>query len=160
MPDKAFDGLPDGFSCRPMTVDDVSVVAGIEALCQLTPWSEQLFYECLHHDYYCDLVECGSTPVAFQIVSRVLDEAHLLNIAVSPAWRRRGIARALLHKAMNRARAEGAVALYLELRASNEDALKLYEALGFEQTGFRKDYYRTETGREDALLMMRQLGGD
>ena len=91
------------------------------------------------------------------IVSRVLDEAHLLNIAVAPAFQRRGLAWALLRHLQDTCIARDTSVIYLEVRASNTPARELYTRFGYQQTGTRKAYYRTEGGREDAILMMQTL---
>jgi ribosomal-protein-alanine N-acetyltransferase len=78
------------------------------------------------------------------------DEMHLLNLAVHPAHRRRGIARFLLTTALVRARSQGAAVVWLEVRPSNRAALALYHSFGFEEVGIRPGYY-TDNG-EDALI--------
>jgi len=80
----------------------------------------------------------------------VADEMHLLNLAVHPARRRQGIARALLTEALARVRTQGVVVVWLEVRPSNAAALALYRAFGFEEVGVRPGYY-SDCG-EDALV--------
>jgi ribosomal-protein-alanine N-acetyltransferase len=80
----------------------------------------------------------------------VADEMHLLNLAVHPARRRQGIARALLTEALARVRTQGVVVVWLEVRPSNAAALALYQAFGFEEVGVRPGYY-SDCG-EDALV--------
>ena len=145
--------LVDGVVLRAMARDDIRAVAAVEAACQYTPWRPQQFIECLESGYCCHVLERDGQVVAFQVLSAVLDESHLLNIAVAPAMQRRGLARALLLHGMEWARQQGATGLYLELRRSNSAARHLYEQLGFEEIGFRRDYYRAPAGREDAILM-------
>jgi ribosomal-protein-alanine N-acetyltransferase len=86
----------------------------------------------------------------FVIFWVVADEMHLLNLAVHPAHRRRGISRALLTAAMEQARSRGAAVVWLEVRPSNQAALTLYRSFGFEEVGVRRNYY-TDNG-EDALI--------
>ncbi len=136
---------------------DIPGVAAIEEVSQFTPWSAAQFGECLDSGYLCDVVLARGEIIAFQVLSAVLDEAHLLNLGVSPSWRRQGLARGMLTMALQRARQEGATSLYLEVRRSNTAAMRLYRALGFEETGFRRDYYRARQGREDAVLMQKNL---
>lgn len=84
----------------------------------------------------------------------VADELHLLNVAVAPAARRRGIGRALVDELLAYARTHAAVKVLLEVRASNADAIRLYERLGFTQFNVRKAYY---SDGEDGIEMMLEL---
>jgi ribosomal-protein-alanine N-acetyltransferase len=83
----------------------------------------------------------------------IFDELHINNLAVQPAWRRRGVAGALLAFVLHDAAAEGASRATLEVRRSNEAARRLYERFGFGYAGVRKDYYREPV--EDALVLWR-----
>lgn len=87
--------------------------------------------------------------------SLAADEAEILTVAVAPPYRRRGIARALMERMLADAAAQGGAVMYLDVRASNEAARALYEALGFAETGVRRNYYTRP--REDAVLMKRAL---
>lgn len=149
--------LHAGFHVRPMVDADLDAVWAIEQATQLTPWSGLVFSECLVAGYDCEVVERDGVIAAFMIVSRVLDEAHLLNIAVAPAFQRRGLAWALLRHLQDTSVARDTSVIYLEVRASNTPARELYTRFGYQQTGTRKAYYRTEGGREDAILMMQTL---
>jgi ribosomal-protein-alanine N-acetyltransferase len=82
------------------------------------------------------------------------DELHINNLAVDPHWRRRGIARTLLDAALERGRVRGARRAFLEVRASNVEALALYRRHGFEAAGIRKGYYDHPV--EDAVVMRRE----
>jgi ribosomal-protein-alanine N-acetyltransferase len=86
------------------------------------------------------------TPAGFAMVRSVMDEAELLLLAVDPAFRRRGIAGALLRAVIAEAQASGIADLHLEVRAGNE-AVKLYTAQGFAKVGERRGYYRGKTGQ-------------
>ncbi len=81
---------------------------------------------------------------------------EVLNLAVAPAWRRRGVARALLDQGLEVLSARGAGEVFLEVRVSNQAAQALYVAAGFRPTGMRADYYRNP--REDALVLRLGLG--
>ncbi len=98
----------------------------------------------------------GGILVGFGGYSKAADQADVIDVAVLPAYRRRGIARALMHAVLSDAATRGAEAIFLEVRASNAPAIALYTALGFTSCGVRKNYYANP--REDAVLMMRALG--
>ena len=91
---------------------------------------------------------CGAC--AYRVIA---DEMHILDLAIHPAWRRRGLARALLRVALRRAAAAGAETALLEVRVGNREALRLYESLGFVRDGVRRQYYREPV--EDAALLRR-----
>ncbi len=90
---------------------------------------------------------------AFAITQVVLDEASLFNIAVDPAYQRRGFGRALLQHLIDQLLARDVMTLWLEVRASNAPAIALYEQLDFNQVSRRPNYYPCASGREDALIM-------
>lgn len=146
---------------RPMAVDDLALVETIERRGQDAPWSRRIFRDCLDVGYDCRMILCDDQRIGFVIVSRVLDEAHLLNIVLDENWQGRGIARQVLSRLMDELARTGISLLYLEVRESNTPARRLYEKLGFRISGYRERYYRTrEGGRENAVLMTRQLVAD
>lgn len=145
---------------RTMELEDVDAVMAIETAAQLTPWSNAHFRDCLcNANYLCQVVTVDDDPVAFLVLSRILDETHVLNIAVAPAWQRHGIARRLLQQALDAARADAMTVVYLEVRENNQSAQALYRQLGFEISGVRKNYYRKGDGHENAVLMQCLLSG-
>lgn len=148
-------------SIRAMELEDLDAVQAIEDAAQLTPWSTSHFRDCLNNANYLCQVVVGhdDEPVAFLILSRILDETHVLNVAVAPARQRRGIARMMLVKAMDDARQDAMTVMYLEVRESNAGAQTLYRQLGFEVCGVRKNYYRKGGGHENAVLMQCLLSG-
>lgn len=152
-----FEQLLADYQLTTMTEAHLAAVADIEANAQITPWSHKLFADCLQSDYLCQVATYRDQCVAFQILSSVLDEHHLLNIAVAPHYQRRGIARAMLKTAIANAIKSGGKTLFLEVRASNTSAQALYHALQFEHFATRPAYYRTSTGHEDAFLMRCKL---
>jgi ribosomal-protein-alanine N-acetyltransferase len=87
----------------------------------------------------------------------VIDEAHLLNIAVAPTAQGQGLGARLLQHAMREAARDGMDNMYLEVRPSNPCALQIYQAFGFRQIGLRKAYYPAAEGREDALVFCAAL---
>jgi len=150
---------PDGARMRAMTSADLPAVLAIENASQPTPWSEGNFRDCLRGAYRCRVAAVDGEPVGFMILSSVLDERHLLNVAVASARQRRGLALWMLEDELDEARTASMSVMYLEVRAGNDGAQSLYRRLGFVENGRRKGYYRAGTGREDAVLMMLELFG-
>ena len=135
-----------------MERDHVPQIAGLEALCFPDPWSENSIATELANPLSCWLVAVDDGRVAGYVGSQtVIDETDMMNIAVHPDYRRRGIARQLVDALIHDLKLRGSHRLTLEVRASNEAAQKLYESLGFTQTGLRKNYYRNP--KEDALIL-------
>lgn len=145
--------LHAGYQLRPMVEDDLPVVVEIENATQPTPWTAQVFRDCFTSHYDCRVIERDGAIAGFAVLSSVLDEVHLLNIAVAPAMQRRGLAWAALRELIADYRQRKMGFVYLEVRASNHGARQLYERLGFQVTGERKNYYRKADGRESAILM-------
>ncbi|UHQ54571.1 MULTISPECIES: ribosomal protein S18-alanine N-acetyltransferase [Microbulbifer] len=118
------------------------------------PWSERQYLDSLEAGHATWLLESAAGElIACCVVSQLFDEAEILDVAVAPRWRRRGIARALLQQVIDRL-PEGTSRLLLDVRASNEAARGLYAGLGFVEDGVRRNYYpATGGGREDAILM-------
>lgn len=146
-----------GARLRAMASTDLKTVLAIEQACQSTPWTPGNFRDCLDSGYQCQVAALDGEPVAFMVLSSVLDETHLLNIAVAPAWQRRGLARWMLTEALTEAVSSGITVIYLEVRESNAGARRLYQELGFQEAGRRKNYYGAAEGREDAVLMWAEL---
>jgi len=167
--------LLPGFRLRPMRESDLDSVVAIEQSAAVASWTHKAFADSLSGAHDCDVVEQvlenadsgqsgnagndrnASKVVAFRILSRVLDEAHLLNIAVSSDFRRRGIAQALLNQMEAFCEAKDISMLYLEVRESNLGARELYGNQGFCETCVRKGYYQSADGPENAVLMMMEL---
>lgn len=142
-----------------MTAADLPAVIAIERASQPVPWTEGMLRDCLRTDYWNTVaVDTDGTLAAFAILSSGGGDAHVLNIAVDPRFRRRGLARRLLAALMDAARLREADQLFLEVRAGNEPALTLYRDLGFAEVALRRGYYpRPGGGREDAVIMARAL---
>ena len=129
--------------------EHVSAIAAMEERCFPTdPWPEEIISR--WHERFVVALE-GETLLGYAVLSSILDEGSLDNIAVGPEHRRRGIGEALLMEVIRRSREQGLAVLYLEVRASNAPAIALYEKHGFVPVGRRKNYY--EKPREDAILM-------
>lgn len=137
----------------PMTTEDLPAVAALEKTCfPADSWSEALFRDALDNPAVVILLAEGEdgAVLGYAVLSVVLDEGNLDNIAVAPEYRRRGVADALLGALTGFGREHLSV-LMLEVRASNAPAIALYEKHGFTAVGRRKNYY--DAPREDAVLM-------
>lgn len=143
------------YTVVPMNYDHVSQVAEIERMCFSDPWSERMLREHLDNQCAAALVALGEdgTVLGYAGLLVVLDEGYITNVAVRPAFRRQGIAADLLTVFDRFARGNHLAFLTLEVRASNEPALALYEKLGYRRMGLRKNYY--EHPKEDAVIMTR-----
>lgn len=136
----------------PMNPEHVSQIAQLEKQCFSDPWSEKSIASELDNELACWLVAEENGTVAGYVGSQtVLGETDMMNVAVHPDHRRQGIAEALVTALVSDLKRQGSHCLTLEVRASNEPAQKLYEKLGFEQIGLRRNYYRNP--REDALIL-------
>lgn len=139
----------------PMTAAHLPAVAALEKICfPADPWSEALFREALENPQVAILLAQGEDGgiLGYAVVSTVLDEGNLDNIAVARSARRQGVADALLSALTGFGR-ERLSRLMLEVRASNSPAIALYEKHGFHQAGLRPGYYQHP--REDAVIMTR-----
>ena len=144
----------------PMTARHLSAVAELERVCfPADPWSEALYRAALENPAVAVLLALGEDGalLGYAVLSTVLDEGNLDNIAVAPDCRRRGVADALLSALTGFGRGRLSV-LMLEVRASNYDAIALYGSRGFRGVGRRKNYY--EHPREDAVIMTLDLTGE
>ena len=141
----------------PMDKSHLSQVAAIERECFSHPWSEALLEQELYNDMISLVVAEGEdgTVLGYGEVRAVLDEGTLEKRAGAPAYRRQGVAEAILGAYIRFGQAN-LTFLTLEVRESNAPAIGLYEKLGFQVVGRRKNYYREEP--EDALLMSVEFG--
>ena len=130
----------------------------IEQRAHAFPWSEQTFASNQGERYLNLQLTVDGEMAAFAITQIVLDEATLFNIAVDPAFQRRGLGRELLEHLIRELEARDVFTLWLEVRASNAAAIALYESLGFNEATIRRNYYPTAEGREDAIIMALPLG--
>ena len=144
--------MTDAVSFRPMTEADLDAVLKIEFAAFSHPWTRGIFNDSLK-SYDCWLMFEGGQQVGHGVINVIVGEAHLLNITVKPESQGRGLGLLLLEHLMDRARELEAAECFLEVRASNQSAYRLYERYGFNEIGRRRDYYPAVGGREDALVM-------
>jgi len=136
-----------------MRLSDIDEVLEIEKLCFPTPWTRRAFVSELNENVYAHYIVARSNGrlAGYAGMWVILEEAHITNIAVHPAYRRQGLGWLLLHELMERARVRHATAMTLEVRTSNLVAQTMYTRAGFQVRGLRKGYY-TDT-KEDAIVM-------
>ena len=140
---------------RLMKEEDVPQVAAIEREAISPPWSEQSCLESLVLPHTLFLVaETEGEISGYCCCYRSLEEGEITNVAVRRKLRGRGIGEALLRELFRIGASEGIEAYTLEVRVSNETAIRLYGKLGFESAGIRKNFY--EKPREDACIMWKR----
>lgn len=136
-----------------MSPADLSEVSNIENLCYSTPWSPNSFkYELANKEAILKVAVFNSEIIGYVCIRTILDMTHLLNVAVLPEFRLRGIGSMLLKNAVGELkRLQPNTKLTLEVRQSNIAAIRLYEKFGFKVTGKRTKYYQKP--EDDAILM-------
>jgi [ribosomal protein S18]-alanine N-acetyltransferase len=142
---------------RPMREADLNAVIEVERASYEFPWTRAIFRDCLRVGYFCFVYEAPAALVGHGIMSVAAEECHLLNICVHPEHQRHGLGRALVNFLLSFARRKRAQVALLEVRVSNTAAYRLYTQLGFDEIGIRKDYYPARYGREDAIILARDL---
>lgn len=139
---------------RPLRLDDLDAIERIELRAYPTPWSRSMFAsELAKPTSICLGAFDGDRLVGYMINARYVDAWHVMNVAIDPNHRRRGIATALIERLFELTRDDERRGYTLEVRVSNEGAIRLYSRLGFEARGVRRGYYTDN--REDALIMWR-----
>jgi ribosomal-protein-alanine N-acetyltransferase len=138
---------------RRMRASDLAEVARLEKSLYEFPWSVGNFRDSVTAGYDCWVATHGEAVIGYAVLMVALDEAHLLNFAVSSDWQNQGIGRTFLAHVVQVAREAGAQIVYLEVRPSNHAARHLYRKMGFQQIAIRAEYYPAAAGREDALFL-------
>ena len=141
----------------PATAADLDAIAALEASLQTFPWSPGHFADSLAAGHRLRVGRCAGVLAGFSVAMQVLDEAHLLDIAVGRPWQGRGCGAQLLAGVVAEATAAGARRVLLEVRRSNVQAIDFYTHHGFRQIGVRRAYYPAAIGREDALVFDKEL---
>jgi len=149
----------DQLAYAPMVVDDIDEVFALETSVYPHPWSRGNFTDSLSSRYHgWTLRDDAGTLVGYFLLMAVVDEAHLLNVAVAAPRQRQGLGLYLLDKIAACARGLSMDSILLEVRPSHLRALKVYERYGFTEIGRRKAYYPAHNGqREDAIVMRFKL---
>ena len=142
-----------GSRIRSLVITDLDAVMAIEQRAYDFPWSAGIFRDCLRVGYCCWCCEVDEQLLGYGVMSVAAGESHVLNLTVSPDARRQGVGVRLMKHFMQLACRHNADTLMLEVRPSNTAAVNLYEKLGFNEIGVRRNYYPAQEGREDALLL-------
>ncbi len=151
--DASADFLLPALAYRAIREDNIAAVALIEKDVYVFPWSAGNFRDSLLSGYQCWGCWANGELIGYAIILVSLDEAHLLNFAVSRAWQNQGVGTRFLNFVINESKRMCCEMLYLEVRPSNVIGRRLYERFGFQQLGLRRNYYPATTGREDALFL-------
>ncbi len=141
----------------PMQVGNVPHIGIMDRRNYEYAWTDGIFLDCLKAGYLCPLLTIGDDIIGYGVLQIGADEAHVLNLCIDKPWQRKGYAHLLLEQLVSEAVRSRAHVMFLEVRPSNKRAVQLYERSGFNEIGLRKDYYNTRDGREDALIMARNL---
>ncbi len=151
-------GKEDAITIDFMHKEDIDQVLAIEQASFSMPWSRNLFLSEFRSPLVSTLLVAladdplSRTVIGYIVLWIVADEMHILNLATAPGQRRQGVAKKLVLAALKRAFQKGAKRAFLEVRASNTAAQKLYSDLGFTGTSIRRDYYDSPV--EDAVVMV------
>ena len=150
-----FKTMEAGF--EPMTESRLDEVVAIERRAYGHPWTRGNFSDSLRSGYQAQLLCAGDTVIGYFVAMLGVDEVHLLNITVDPAYQGQGWGRVMLDALALWSRGQGAQWLWLEVRTSNARAQQVYQRYGYRRVGERKKYYPADGGREDAIVMSYQL---
>ena len=141
-----------------MSAQHLAAVQMIERAAYSHPWTERNFADSMTAGYQCQLLMAGDTVLGYFVAMLGVEEVHLLNITVAPAFQRQGWSTVLMDGLALWSRGQQAQCLWLEVRVSNHQALAVYDHMGFVRVGRRKDYYPADAGRrEDAVVMSKTL---
>lgn len=144
--------------CRPMEARDVPAVQAIEGLAYAFPWTRGNFIDSLTAGYLAEVLWADAERAGYFVAMAGVDELHLLNVTVAPAFQGQGLGHRLLDAVQAHGRRLGLATLLLEVRRSNPRAHALYLRRGFVEVGLRRGYYPAAQGREDAVVMSLSLG--
>jgi ribosomal-protein-alanine N-acetyltransferase len=143
---------------EPLTEERLGEVVAIERSAYDHPWTRGNFADSLRSGYQAQLLGADRTVLGYFVAMKGVDEVHLLNITVAPEHQHLGWGRVMLDAIALWSRGQGAQWLWLEVRASNARAQRIYEQHGYRRVGERKGYYPAASGqREDAVVMSLKL---
>lgn len=140
-----------------MSRSDVDAVLGIERAAYDFPWSANVFVECMRAGYVCRVCFDDAVMVGYGIMSMGAGECHVMNLCVYPPEHGKGYGSLLMDDLLAIAGRARVRIAFLEVRTSNRRAHALYQHLGFNEVGIRKNYYPARRGREDAYVLARTM---
>lgn len=149
--------VADASQFRVMRQADIEVVSAIEQRAYTFAWTPGIFRDCLRVGHECWVLDCRVGIIGYGVLSCAAGEAHVLNVCVEPKHQGHGHGRHLLRRLIDIARWHMADRVFLEVRPSNLSAIALYDSEGFNEIGRRPNYYPAIKGREDAVVMAREL---
>ncbi len=135
----------------------MDAVLAVEQQAYTHPWSRGNFLDSIRSGYQAQVLVGDDQLIGYFVAMKGVDEVHLLNITVAPAFQRQGWSRVMLDALATWSRGQGAQWLWLEVRVSNTRAYSVYLAHGYQRVGVRKAYYPAFEGREDAIVMSLKL---
>ncbi|MCK5727538.1 MAG: ribosomal protein S18-alanine N-acetyltransferase [Thiotrichaceae bacterium] len=137
-----------------MSTADINDVIFIEEQVYTHPWTRGIFHDCLKVDYDCYVLKSATQQVvAYLIIAIAVEEMHILNLCVHPDYQGKHLGSQLVEKSHRMALIQKVKQCFLEVRPSNKIAIALYSNYGYQRVGLRKNYYPSESGREDAIVM-------
>ncbi|MFQ5935018.1 MAG: ribosomal protein S18-alanine N-acetyltransferase [Acidiferrobacterales bacterium] len=142
---------------RTLRETDLRAVMAIEQASYEFPWTQIIFRDCLRAGYECHAYDSAHGLLGYGIMSVAAGECHLLNICIHPRYRGKYLGTQLILTLLERGQRRRAEIALLEVRVSNKRAYRLYMRLGFSEVGLRKNYYPARHGREDALVLAKDL---
>jgi ribosomal-protein-alanine N-acetyltransferase len=143
-----------------MCDSDLDAVLAIELRAYPFPWTRGIFSDCLQAGYSAWVLQRSNELIGYAMLSIAADEAHVLNVCAAPEEQGHGHGRRLLRAMLQLARGRGVKRVFLEVRPSNTPAIGLYHDEGFNEIGRRPRYYPARNGREDAIVMAKELFAD
>ena len=138
-----------------MTEAHLPAVLRIERAAYAYPWTERHFQDSLRGGHSCWIAQARQDLCGYGLLLIAAGECQVLNLCIAPAFQRQGLGRRLMRHLMATAWRQGAERILLEARVGNQAAIRLYRGLGFAEVGRRKGYYPADTGREDALVFVK-----
>ncbi len=142
---------------RDMREEDLLAVMDVELAAYEFPWTFGIFRDCIRFGYVCKVLSGSEGIIGHGIMSVGAGECHLLNICIHPQHQGQGYGAQLISQLLDIARTRRARSAMLEVRASNLAAYHVYSKLGFHEIGMRRGYYPARKGREDAIVLAREL---
>ena len=133
--------------------EDLDEIVKIENKSHLTPWTKKNFTDADNANNLFKVLKSESNIVGYYIALFAAEECQLLNITVRLELKKKGFGQLMLKNLVEECRKKNIINIFLEVRASNSSAIRLYEKNGFNEIGIRKNYYKVPDGQEDAILM-------